>query len=95
MVLSGEGSDEIWQLWLMAGQLSAMVEQCISTTEPAYAAKYAFQLAQQFNNFYHKHHILTEPDPERKQFLLTTAAVVREALIRSLALMGITVPPVM
>lgn len=93
--LEEEGADEIWHLWLTSGQFSAIVDQCIATTEPAYAAKYAFQLAQQFNNFYHKHHILTEPDPARKQFLLATAAVVREALIRSLALMGITVPPVM
>jgi arginyl-tRNA synthetase len=87
--------DELWELWLRAGQLSATVEQCIATTEPAYAAKYAFQLAQQFNNFYHKHHILTEPDEARKRFLLATAAVVRQALIGSLDFMGIAVPPVM
>lgn len=93
--LDEPGADEIWQLLLTAGQVSAIVEQCIATTEPAYAAKYSFQLAQQFNNFYHKHHILTEADPDRKQFLLATAAVVRHALIRSLGLMGITVPPVM
>ncbi|MFI5103424.1 MAG: arginine--tRNA ligase, partial [Terriglobales bacterium] len=42
--------DELWELWLKAGQLSHVVQQCIATTEPAYAAKYAFQLAQQFNN---------------------------------------------
>jgi arginyl-tRNA synthetase len=87
--------DELWELWLRAGQLSTLVEQCIATTEPAYAAKYAFQLAQQFNNFYHKHHILTEEDQARKRFLLATAAVVRRALVRSLALMGIDAPAVM
>jgi len=87
--------DELWELWLSAGQLSSMVEQCIATTEPAYAAKYAFQLAQQFNNFYHKHHILTEADEAKKRFLLTTAAVVRRALIQSLELMGIEAPSVM
>jgi arginyl-tRNA synthetase len=87
--------DELWELWLSAGQLSSIVEQCISTTEPAYAAKYAFQLAQQFNNFYHKHHILTETDEARKRFLLTTAAVVRRSLIQSLELMGIDAPSVM
>jgi arginyl-tRNA synthetase len=87
--------DELWELWLRAGQLSSIVEQCIATTEPAYAAKYAFQLAQQFNNFYHKHHILTETDEARKRFLLTTAAVVRRALIQSLELMGIDAPSVM
>ena len=93
--LDEDGAREIWQLWLTAGQISLMIEQCIATTEPAHAAKYAFQLAQQFNNFYHKHHILTEADPARKQFLLATAAVVRHALIQGLALMGISVPPVM
>jgi arginyl-tRNA synthetase len=87
--------DEIWELWLRSGQLSHMVEQCIATTEPAYAAKYAFQLAQQFNNFYHKHHILTEADPARQRFLLATAAVVRRALISCLEMMGIEAPPVM
>jgi arginyl-tRNA synthetase len=87
--------DELWEVWLNAGQLSSIVEQCISTTEPAYAAKYAFQLAQQFNNFYHKHHILTETDEARKRFLLATAAVVRRTLIQSLELMGIDAPSVM
>jgi arginyl-tRNA synthetase len=90
-----EGDDEIWELWLRSGQLSSMVQQAISTNEPAYAAKYVFQLAQQFNNFYHKHHILTEEDAARKQFLLGTAAVVRKALIEGLGLMGIDVPAVM
>ncbi|HEY6347968.1 MAG TPA: arginine--tRNA ligase [Candidatus Angelobacter sp.] len=93
--LDDEDANEIWQLWLTAGQLSSIIKQCITTTEPAYVAKYAFTLAQQFNNFYHKHHILTETGPARKQFLLVTTAVVRQSLIRCLALMGITVPPVM
>ena len=90
-----QADDELWEVWLSAGQLSSIVEQCISTTEPAYAAKYAFQLAQQFNNFYHKHHILTETDEARKRFLLATAAVVRRTLIQSLELMGIDAPSVM
>jgi arginyl-tRNA synthetase len=72
-----------------------VIEQCIATTEPAFAAKHAFQLAQQFNNFYHRHHILTEADEGRKKFLLATAAVVRRELVRILDVMGITVPPVM
>jgi arginyl-tRNA synthetase len=86
---------EIWELWLLAGKTSFVIEQCIATTEPAFAAKHAFQLAQQFNNFYHRHHILTEADEDRKKFLLASAAVLRRELIRVLAVMGITVPPVM
>ena len=93
--LAGEEGNEIWELWLAASKLGYTVDQCIATTEPAYLAKYAFQLAQLFNNFYHKHHILTETDEARKKFLLATTAVVRRELVRALALMGIAVPAVM
>jgi arginyl-tRNA synthetase len=92
---SEEGGNEIWELWLTAAKTSFIIEQCVATTEPAYAAKHAFLLAQLFNNFYHKHHILNEADEARKAFLLATAAVVRRELIRILAAMGISVPPVM
>jgi arginyl-tRNA synthetase len=93
--LQGENGNEIWELWLAAAKTSYIVDQCIATTEPAYLAKHAFQLAQLFNYFYHHHPILTEADEGRKQFLLATAAVVRRELIRALDVMGITVPPVM
>ena len=93
--LAGESGTEIWELWLAASKTSYIVDQCIATTEPAYLAKHAFQLAQLFNTFYHRHPILSEPDEKRKQFLLATVAVVRRELSRTLAVMGITVPPVM
>jgi len=93
--LDGEAGNEIWQLWLAASKTSTVVDQCVSTSEPAYLAKHAFQLAQLFNYFYHRHPILSEADEGRKTFLLATVAVVRRELIRALAMMGITVPPVM
>ena len=92
---SGPDADDIWELWLASSKTSSIVEQCIATTEPAYLAKHVFQLAQLFNTFYHRHPILTEADEKRKKFLLATVAVVRRELIRALAIMGITVPPVM
>lgn len=88
-------SDEVWGLWLASSKTSYVIQQCISTTEPAYLAKHVFQLAQLFNTFYHHYPILTEPDENRKKFLLATVAVVRRELLRALAVMGITVPPVM
>jgi len=93
--LTGKENDEIWELWLAASKTSYIVDQCIATTEPAYLAKHAFQLAQLFNYFYHRHPILNEADEDRKKFLFATAAVVRRELLRTLAIMGITVPPVM
>jgi arginyl-tRNA synthetase len=93
--LAGESANEIWELWLASSKTSSVIDQCIATTEPAYLAKHVFQLGQLFNHFYHSHPILSEADEGRKQFLLATVAVVRRELIRCLAVMGITVPPVM
>jgi arginyl-tRNA synthetase len=93
--LSGEENEDIWALWLRAGRFSQVLDQCIDTSEPAYLAKHAFQLAQEFANFYHRHHILTEEDPARKTFLLATAAVTLRELVASLALLGIESPEAM
>ncbi len=57
--------------------------------------KYAFTLAQQFNNFYHRHHILNEADPARRALLLATAAVARREMVRALGYLGIEAPSVM
>jgi arginyl-tRNA synthetase len=93
--LYGPENEDIWALWLRAGRFSLVLEQSIAASEPAYLAKHAFQLAQEFANFYHNHHILTEEDPARKTFLLATAAVTLRELVRSLALLGIESPEAM
>ena len=64
--------------WPLASPLSS--SSAIATSEPASLAKYAFQLAQQFNNFYHRHHVLHETDPARRAFLLATAAVAQREM---------------
>jgi arginyl-tRNA synthetase len=93
--ISGEDDEDIWALWLQAARRTLVLEQCIATSEPAYLAKHAFQLAQEFNNFYHKHHILTEEDPARKTFLLATAAVALRELVLALSWLGIDSPEAM
>jgi arginyl-tRNA synthetase len=93
--LSGEGSEGIWEVWLRAAKTTLLLDQCIATAEPAYLAKHAFQLAQDFSNFYRLHHILSEEDPARKALLLATAAVTQRELVRSLAWLGISAPDVM
>lgn len=93
--VEGDDGGDIWELWQTASKSSLLLEQCIATAEPAYLAKHAFQLAQQFNNFYHRFHILTEPDAERKKLLMATAAVAERELIRVLGWLGIEAPEVM
>lgn len=91
-VLNSEEGTSLWETWLLASKLSLMIEQCIATAEPAYLARYAFQLAQQFNNFYHRHHVLHETDPTRKAFLLATAAIAQREMTRALGYLGIEAP---
>lgn len=93
--LDGEEAEDIWSVWLRAGRRTAVLEQAVATSEPAYLAKHAFQLAQEFNNFYHRHHILTEENAAKKTFLLATAAVVLRELITVLSWLGIESPEAM
>ena len=94
-LLSGDEGTSLWDTWLASSRLTLLLEQTIASAEPALLTKYAFQLAQQFNNFYHRHHILTEQDPDRRALMLATAAVARREIVRALAYLGIEVPAVM
>jgi arginyl-tRNA synthetase len=82
----------LWELLLQAGMLDHSADAAISAQEPAFVAKYAFQLAQAFNNFYHKHHILSEADAGKRAFLLALTELVERQLLRALSLLGITAP---
>jgi arginyl-tRNA synthetase len=90
--LDGTDGTNCWELTLLAAQLESVAEQAIATEEPAALAKYAFRLAQSFNNFYHSHHILNEPDAERQQCLLFLVQLLNESLTRTLDLLGMEVP---
>jgi arginyl-tRNA synthetase len=93
--LANDDGTSLWETWLLAGRLTALIEQSIATAEPAHLARYAFQLAQQFNNFYHRYHILNEMNPTRRALLMATAAVARREMVRALGYLGIEAPPVM
>ncbi len=88
-------ADEIWAIWLRAAKRSLTLDQCLATSEPAYVARHVFQLAQEFNNFYHRHHILTEEDAAKKTLLLATAAVALRELVLVLSWLGIEAPEAM
>ncbi len=85
-------NNELWEMVYSAARLPEAARLAVSTLEPANLAKYAFSLAQKFNLFYHKYHILSEEDPERRALLFMVAEVTRRQLEKALALMGIEVP---
>jgi arginyl-tRNA synthetase len=91
-LFAGPEGNGLWELLLSVGSLDRAAEAAISAQEPAFIAKYAFQLAQEFNNFYHKHHILNEADEQKRAFLLRLTELVEARLVETLSLLGIEAP---
>jgi arginyl-tRNA synthetase len=88
-------SEDLWQLALLASKADSAVERAIASGEPAHVAKYAFQLAQSFNNFYHEHSVIGQEDAGRRAFLLWLTIYVRQRLLQTLAVLGIEQPAYM
>jgi arginyl-tRNA synthetase len=91
-LFSGPEGNGLWELVVLAGSLDMAVEAAIKGQEPAFVAKFAFQLAQAFNLFYHHHHILSEADEQKRAFLLRLTELVETQLVKALDLLGIEAP---
>jgi arginyl-tRNA synthetase len=85
-------SEDLWQLLLACSKVDVAVARAISSGEPAHVAKYAFQLGQAFNNFYHEYQVINETDPARREFLLWLTAYFRQQLVATLGILGIAQP---
>ena len=89
------GAEDCWQLLLAASKAGSAIDRAVASGEPSHVARYAFQLAQAFSNFYHEYPVLTEPDREKKIFLLWMTDYFRNQLDRTLNVLGIEVPEYM
>jgi arginyl-tRNA synthetase len=87
--------EDFWQMLLAASKADAAVERAVAAGEPAHVAKYAFQLAQAFSNFYQKYPIIVEQDAEKRAFLLWMTAFFRAQLERVAGILGIEIPAYM
>ena len=88
-------SEDFWQLLLTISKAGSAIERAVSSGEPAHVAKYAFQLAQAFNTFYHDYPVLHEQDLERRAFLLWMTQYFGRQLAWTLDILGIPVPEYM
>jgi arginyl-tRNA synthetase len=87
--------EDCWQLLLVASKADSAIERAVLSGEPSHVARFAFQLAQSFSNFYHEYPVLTEPDREKKIFLLWMTDYFRRRLEQTLDVLGIEVPEYM
>ena len=90
--LQGEAGNEIWSLLMLAARLEEANAQAAASAEPAFLAKYTFNLARAFNLFYHRHRIIAEEDATKRAVLIAVANYTRQQLTAALARLGITVP---
>jgi len=91
-VFNGEVGDEIWSLLMLAARLEDANSQAAISAEPAFVAKYTFNLARAFNLFYHRHRIIAEEDTIKRAVLIAVADYTRQQLTAALARLGIAVP---
>ncbi len=87
--------EDFWQLLLIASKADSAIARAVASGEPAHVARYAFQLSQAFNNFYHEYPVIHEENRERRTFLLWMCDYFRRQLERTLGVLGIGVPEYM
>lgn len=80
------------ELLLALARLPETIRRALELRAPNHVAEYAFDLTGAFNRFYDACHILSEPDPVRRESWLRLVEITLDALTRLLDLLGIEVP---
>jgi arginyl-tRNA synthetase len=92
-IMARQLADEnLWQMLLAASKADSAVERAVAAGEPAHVARYAFQLAQAFSNFYQQNPILIEENREKKVVMLWMTDFFRRQLERTAGILGIQIP---
>lgn len=73
-------------------KFSDTVNEAASEYSPAVIANYSYELAREFNQFYHDFSILGEEDKSRRNFRLFLSKVTSEVLFSGMWLLGIEMP---
>ena len=87
--------ESLWQYLLAVSKTDQAMASALAAGEPAHMARHAFQLAQQFANFYHDYPVIHETDAEKRTFLLWMTAQFRAAFERTASILGIPIPAFM
>ncbi len=70
----------------------SVVEEAGNNFSPAVIANYCYELVKEYNQFYHEHSILSEPDIERRNFRLLLSSSVSRIIRKGMNLLGIEMP---
>jgi arginyl-tRNA synthetase len=79
-------------LIVLLHQYPEVLQSAARDMSPALIANYAYELAKQYNKFYHEESILKVEDETIKYFRLSLSQATARLIERSMALLGIEVP---
>ena len=86
--LSSKEKDLLKRITLFPG----IVKEAGDYFSPAIIANYCYELVKEFNQFYHEHSILSEPNKDQLNFRLMLSATVAEIVKKGMKLLGIEMP---
>jgi len=87
-----DAAEEHWALLTLIARFRETVRQSVDSLELSQVAKYAFNLAQRFNAFYHKYPVMQEPDARWKKARVILTYLFLAQMRRAFDLMGIPEP---
>ncbi|MFN7972349.1 MAG: DALR anticodon-binding domain-containing protein [Acidobacteriota bacterium] len=90
--LPKEEQDAAWGMIALALRLPQVAKSALDGIEISVLSRYAFQLGQEWNTYYHRFHILRETDPVLRRARAATAWLLMGRLVQTLDLLGIDVP---
>jgi len=91
-ILSAGEEADFWDLVFYASAFEEEVSHALNSLEFSYLAKFAFNLCQKLNAYYHHYPILAEKNQDLKLLRLIIIHDVRKTLETALILMGIPLP---
>lgn len=69
-----------------------VIQQAAHEMSPAQIANYVYDLAKEFNQFYHEHSVLNEPDRDVSRYRLGLSQLTAKVIKESMNMLGIQVP---
>ena len=88
----GELNEKERYLMNYLGTFPNVIHQAADSYSPAVIASYTYELAKEYNSFYHDNHIMNEPDASRALFRLELSKLAAKVIANSMQLLGIAVP---
>ena len=76
----------------LLGLFPDKIGEAVAALSPAVVANYAYELAKEFNQYYHDTQILKEPDETLLKYRLVLIATLARTLRRAMAVLGIQLP---